>query len=356
MTNKPNDTENYIPRHGNEPKKGRKKGLIIALSVVLSLVLIVTGAFFVLQKVGSESLLGNTGISKENVDEDINTDDVDEDIIIYGGAKHKINENIVSILFLGIDKEDISESDGRGENGQADTIFLACIDTVKKSIKIIPIPRDVMTDVDRYSVDGSFAGTKNEQICLSYAYGSDAESGCENVKNSVSRLLCGINISSYVAIDLKGIEKLADAVGGVTVTSIETIGSFKEGKNVTLKGKKAKEYVQLRGNDVESSNRRLARQKQFLTAFASTAGNKVVENFTRLVTYYQTAVPYITTDLSLAEITYLAKSCLTQNIGNSLQYLKIKGETVMGEKHAEFYADSDSVFEAVLDAFYIKFN
>ena len=82
----------------------------------------------------------------------------------------------------------------------------------------------------------------------------------------------------------------------------------------------------------------------------------MVENFTRLVTYYQTAVPYITTDLSLAEITYLAKSCLTRNIGNSLKYLKIKGETVMGEKHAEFYADSDSVFEAVLDAFYIKFN
>lgn len=356
MTNKPSDTENYIPQHSEDSSKKKGKIVIAVLSVIVGIALILTGTFFVLQKVGGESLLGNTGISKEELKPDINTESINEDIIIYGGAKHRLNKDIVTVLFMGIDKEDISETDGRGENGQADTIFLACIDTVKKNVKIIPIPRDTMVDVDRYSVDGKFAGTKNEQICLSYAYGEDGKSGCENVKNSVSRLLCGIDISSYVAIDLKGIEKLTDTVGGVTVTSLETIGSFKEGKKVTLKGAKAKEYVQLRGNDVESSNRRLSRQKQFLTAFASTAGNRVMENFTRVATYYKTAVPYITTDLSLAETTYLAKSCLTKDIGMSLKYLKIEGETVMGEKHAEFHADSESVFETILEAFYIKFN
>lgn len=335
----------------NNSKNGKtKKIILIILAVLLAICILGVGTFFVLNKIGKKKLVSTgkdikTPAIAENIDDGL--------VVEYNGKTYKYNKDNISLLFMGIDKDNLSKDAVNGKNGQADSIFVTCLNTKTGVIKIIPINREAMVDVNVYTTGGEFAETKNQQLCCAYAYGSTAEEGCENMLRSVKRLLYGVDVNAYAAMDLTGIEKLTNATGGVTLNSIETVGSFKEGQSVQLKGKKAVEYVRARGQDVDGSYRRLQRQKQFLTAFISDTGNKVLSNFTKLTTYYNAVNPYLNSNLSLSEITYIATSYLTANMGNNIEYVNLEGTRQLGEKYVEFIPDETSLYEAVLSAFYI---
>jgi len=338
-------------------KKKVKKTLIIILCIILALLIVAVSAFFVLRYMGKKQFHKGDANIKASSGYDI---DVDENSVSYNGKDYTLNKDVVSILVLGIDKNSIGTNKGYGKNGQADCIFVAAVNTKTKQIKIIPIKRESMVDVDIYSTAGKLAETKKEQICLSYAYGDTAQKSADNVKLSVSRFLMGINISSYIAIDLDGIGKLSNLVGGVRLNSLETLTFYssgrkiKEGEDILLKGKEATYYVQYRDEDLEGSSKRLSRQKQFLSALATTAGNQILDNFSKLGDYYNAMQPYTSTDLSFAQITYLASSCITKDIGGALDYKSIEGDFVLGEKWGEFTPDSDSLITTILDVFYIE--
>ncbi len=330
-------------------KKSKKIWLII-LCVFLSLVIIFTSAFFIMKYIGKKQF--------HEKDKNIENKAVvveDNDTLTYNGKKYTLNKNIVSVLVMGIDKNSLEETKINGSNGQADCIFVAAIDTQTKKIKIIPISRETMVDVNLYTKKGDFTGMQNEQLCLAYAYCDDAKLGCKNVQNSVSRLLYGINISSYVAIDFNGLKKLTGLVGGLDVNSLETISdgdiSFKEGETTTLKGDKALAYIRLRGDDLEANNRRMARQKQFLTELVNKAGNKVLNDFSLISSYYNAMSKDTITDVSLSQLTYLATECVSSNMGNAMEYYKIDGTMKAGD-FREFYADDTSTLETVISVFY----
>lgn len=330
-----------------------KKIVITIISVMLAIILLIFSAFFILKKVGKDAFHKN--------DKNINVSGIDgleinEDVIEYNGKEYVRNEDVVSILFLGVDKEELSNNLGTGKNGQADTIFVAALNTKTKKINLIPIQRESMVDVDVYSSSGKYSGVNNEQICLSYAYGKDIKSSCENTMTSVSRLLFGLNVSNYMVMDLKGISKITDAIGGITLTSLEDIHlrslSCKKGETVTLKGRNAQYYLQDRSSDITGSTKRLARQKQFLSVFASKAGNDIVGDFTLLKKYYDVMTPYISTDLSFAQVTYLTSSMITRDIGGLFEYKTIDGELKVGEKWVEYYPDKTSILNVIIDCFY----
>lgn len=350
-----------IAQTETEPKKKRKflKIILIILAVIFGLILALVITVAVLWYMGKSSLLGykvDVSVPSELVDSAME----DGSKVVYNGETYIYNKNAVNVLFMGIDKEDIENDEGYGANGQADCILVLNLDTQTGNIKILPISRDTMVDVNMYSSEGSYLGVENEQLCLAYAYGSNGKESCENVRRSVSRLLYGVEIGSYVAIDLEGVAALNDAIGGVRLTPIETVdtgskeNSVYKGKEVVLKGKKVDAYIRWRGTDIEANSRRMQRQKHYITTFASQAGNQVMSDFTKLTTLYDKAKPYTVTDVTLSELTYIASCCLTSDVGNSIVYNGISGKSVLGEKHVEFYADQNSVFEAVLNTFYIK--
>lgn len=350
-----------IAQTETEPKKKRKflKIILIILAVIFGLILALVITVAVLWYMGKSSLLGykvDVSVPSELVDSALE----DGSKVVYNGETYIYNKNAVNVLFMGIDKEDIENDEGYGANGQADCILVLNLDTQTGNIKILPISRDTMVDVNMYSSEGSYLGVENEQLCLAYAYGSNGKESCENVRRSVSRLLYGVEIGSYVAIDLEGVAALNDAIGGVRLTPIETVdtgskeNSVYKGKEVVLKGKKVDAYIRWRGTDIEANSRRMQRQKHYITTFASQAGNQVMSDFTKLTTLYDKAKPYTVTDVTLSELTYIASCCLTSDVGNSIVYNGISGQSVLGEKHVEFYADQNSVFEAVLNTFYIK--
>lgn len=330
-----------------------KKTILIIASVVLAVILLLVSIFFILTSVGKRQF------HKE--DSHISTDMVqldDDSTISYNGKKYELNKNIVSVLVMGVDRDDVNENLGSGSNGHADVIFVATIDTKTKKACIIPISRETITDVNLYTTDGAFAGTQREQLCLAYAYGNSTEQCSQNVMTSVKRLLYGINISSYVTIEMEGVGKLTDLVGGVKLTCLEDIRVNKQnvykGQALTLKGKSALNYITYRGEDLEANARRMQRQKQFLSALMNQTGNAVINDFSRLATFYGELSPYFSTNVSFAQITYLAQHCLTANFGDTLEYKTIDGTLSQGENWVEFTAEEESLLDTVIDVFYTE--
>lgn len=332
--------------------KKNKKIIVIVISIILAIILLLLSAFWIITAIGKHQFhKDDTNISADLVEIE------DESTITYNGKKYILNKNIVSVLVMGIDRDNVNQNLGNGNNGQADVIFVATIDTKTKKACIIPISRETMVDVNLYTGDGKYAGTQKEQLCLAYAYGNTAEESSKNVMTSVKRLLCGINISSYVTIEMDGVSKLTDMVGGVQVTCLEDIVNkkvqFYKGNKITLNGTNAMTYIQSRGEDLEANSRRMQRQKQFLSALMNKTGNAVLSNFSNLAKYYNTLSPYFSTNVSFAQITYLAQNCLTMNFGDALDYKTIDGTLTQGEEWVEFTANEESVLQAVIDVFYI---
>ena len=366
MTSLPGESfEVYYPEpskhhHHRRHRRKKKKALKILLIIFLCLLVVFSalgGTFLVMRSIGRKQLMNGQG--EIAIPEDL-VDSFDDDgkTVSYNGEKYLLNEDIVSIVFMGVDKKDINQELGYGTNGQADAIFVACLDTKSGAVKIIPIPREFMVDVNLYSTSGKYVGVEREQLCLAYAYGGTPQESCNNVVLSVSRALYGMNMGSYVAIDLAGVGVLTDMVGGVTVTSPETISygkyKFTQGQSTTLKGGATEAFIRARTGTVEGSTLRLVRQKEFLNAFSSKAGNQVLSNITQLPKFYNTAKPYTASDITLSELTYLASCVLTTDIGNSLKYHMVGGNIGMGEKYVEFEPDPTALFEMVLEVFYKK--
>ncbi len=330
-----------------------QKKLIIIVTVILAIIITLVSTFFILTYIGKRQFhKEDTHVSTELVDIE------DEQTVSYNGKEYVLNKNIVSVLFMGVDRDNIDENLGLGNNGQADCIFVAAVDTKTKKVTIIPISRETMVDVNIYTTDGAFAGVNRQQLCLAYAYASTPEASSENVMTSVRRILYGINISSYVTIEMDGIKKLTELIGGVEVDCLENINygkhQYYKGQKLNLLGEKARFYITHRDDDLEANARRMARQKQFLSSLASTAGNRVLEDFTKLSDYYTTLSPYFSTNVSFYQITYLASSCLRPNLGDSLEYKVINGTLTQGEKWVEFTNDEESALSVVMDTFYIE--
>lgn len=339
-------------------KKGKLKKILLWVLIIL-LILILAGVItvFALIQKGKNSLL-NIESMNINPGSTISEVEVDDDgkTVEYQGKKYTYNEDMTAILCIGVDTDKFSDAaDIKGQNGQADALFLYAMDTKTGKSTIIPVSRDTMVDVDVYSGDGNYISSSKKQLCLAYAYGDGKHTSCENTIRSVSRLFYGLPINSYVAIDLKAIEVLSTKVGGVTVVPDEDFSyngySFYKGKKTNLKGIDARMFVQGRDQSKLDSNlNRMARQKQFISAFFSKAIAKTKEKITFPVDIYNSTNEYIITDLDIAEISFLASCAIKNNIG--LQYKSIKGTMKKGEKYAEYYADDESVYNAILEVFY----
>lgn len=338
----------------NPPTKRRRarRVLVGILCALLAAAVALGGLYWWLYEVGRQGLLTPDGsLSAPSQAEG------DGDVVEYNGVTYRYNEKVTAILVMGVDKQDIQTQGEQGGNGQADSLFLLAMDAASGTTTILPISREVMVDVDRYAIDGVYLGSQKTQLCLAYAYGGTAAASCENVVRSVRRLLYGVPINSYMAVDMAGFRTLTDAVGGVTLTALEDVTvpdgkDIKKGQTVTLQGSRAQQYIQSRGQDVEANNLRMQRQKQFFGAFIGTAGRQLKKDFTKLMTYYNAAKPYVVSDLTLSQITYLATIAVSKNAFNGFRYLSITGNTVMGAEFVEFHADHTSVYEAVLEMFY----
>ena len=205
----------------------------------------------------------------------------------YQDKIYEYNEDILTFLVMGIDKmEEVSESEDDVSGGQSDALFLVIANPDDRSIKILAVNRDTMTDIVAYNVgvDGS-SPVVNAQIATQHGFGDGKELSCELTRDAVSRLFFDLPINGYVSVNMAAIPELNDAMGGVDVISLDDLSKVikgaKEGAELHLEGMNAFLYVEYRDTQVfESARGRLARQKQYLTAFMHKAIAATKEDIT----------------------------------------------------------------------------
>lgn len=277
--------------------------------------------------------------------------------IRYNGIHYRYNEDVLTFLFLGIDKMDeVKEVKSTSDGGQSDAVFLLVLNPHSREISVIGIPRDTMTEVEMYDVNGAYWGTEKAQLAIQHGYGDGAQLSCERSVKAVSRLFYGLPIHGYCAINMGAIPLINDAVEGIEVTALESMDfkgfRIQEGEKIHLMGMDA--YYYLHNRDITSFNsagRRLERQKQYLKAYASAAIDKVTEDITFPVTLYNTLSRYMVTDITVDEISYLAMQA--SGYGFSEENLhSLRGATVQGEVYEEFYPDEQALYELILEVFY----
>lgn len=350
----------HLDEWNRKQKKSRilVRVLIGIAAFLLALVLI----FMILRVVGEMKLKKSVVETPVEVElpEEVEDDD-DENLIIYNGERYWYNENIITVLCMGVDREEFASPDEMviGGNGQADADVLVIFDKEQGKMSFLNISRDCLVDIDRYNKEGQFIDTVNEQLCLSYAFGNGKQTSCENTALSVSRLLYGMPINAYAAIDFDSIATLNDEVGGVSVPVTEEIADkfpgTQVGALVNLVGSEAVTYVRTRDIELlDSNNARMSRQKQYVIAFLKKALQQIKEDPTKALSLFNSVSDNMVTSIKLSEVTYFgtffAKHGFTEENMTS-----VKGEVVQGEDgFAEFVPDDKALFETVLDLFYIK--
>ena len=344
------------------PSQNKKspKILIIVLCCFLSLVLIAVGTVGYLWFSGKRGLLNNDGtiISDIGVEAVVNEDNT----VVYKGKVYKYNENITAILCMGIDNKRTMTGSNVvvGNAGQADAIYLLTINVENGKTIVLGIPRDTYTDIDLYSKSGSYIGMQKKQICLAYAYGDGKEKSCENMVNSLSKLLYGMPINSYFAVDANAISKLHNAVGTITIIPNETltVGGVTYYKDVPAKlyGSNAFEYLQARNKETtDASYLRMERQLQYINKYSVAAIEKTKKDITFPVKLYDKVQKNAVTNLDAGKIGYLGTKVVSSKKNASLEFVSLKGKQIVGESgFAEFYPDETNLLETVLKLYYTE--
>lgn len=194
-----------------------------------------------------------------------------EEQVRIDGTAYRYRKFLTTLLLLGVDDEAAMEASGYRSGSQADFLWLIVVDNAEKKVTQIQIDRDTMADVQLYGPFGDKAGTKNMQICLSYAYGDGVKGKCGNAADAVRGLFSGITVHGVIALDMGGIAAFNDALGGVTVTLESDLTSLdmalEKGKTVLLNGEQAEAFVRgRRGVDDGTNRARMLRQRTYMDA------------------------------------------------------------------------------------------
>ncbi len=310
-----------------------------------------------IQKIGSNNL--NDGTVEE-------MDIPDKVTVSYKGKTYEYNESLVNVLFLGIDvkgeiQEDVIEAH------QADTLMLVTMDTVKKKVYLMSIPRDTVTDVQVYDIYNQYVNTLKAPIAVSHAYGDQSKFSDELTVEAVSNLLYSLPIYRYAAIDMTAISDINDSVGGITVEVLEDLTKWnpkmKKGVAYTLMGEDALIYTSRRDVEIDDSPiGRMQRQSQYFKELFNAGKAKTKANILFPVNVYTDINDKVSTNLTTNEITYLAK----QIIENDMD-LTENADTIPGAmEHIEegrfedytypmgYIVDEDALKDLIIDRFYVE--
>lgn len=346
----------------------KKKFSIGAMTIVtiLAIIIVIAGIVLVMRVLG-KGKLATVVAGTEVTDIGEQDDSLEDNQILYDGQVYELNEDLITILVMGIDKETVTTVGGQSwteeeaseyAGGQADALFLMLLNPHDENVYVVAINRNSMVDVDVFDEAGNYEGVFTKQIALQHGYGDGKEESCERQVKTVSRMFHNIPINAYAAISMDAIPELNDVVGGVEVEVLDDIiypeydMNLHQGDTVTLYGEKAYWYVRLRNENVFNSNElRLQRQKQYLTTFAAEAKNQSTSDIRVAINLYQTVQKYMVTDIDLNSFTYLATEALNYDFDKDNMY-SLQGEVVQGNNFEEFYPDDDALQELIVELFY----
>ncbi|WP_270371823.1 LCP family protein [Limosilactobacillus mucosae] len=219
----------------------------------------------------------------------------------------------INILLLGTDTGAL----GRNYKGRTDTIMMMTLNPQKKTTTIVSLPRDMKVNLPGYS---EYSPAK---LNAAYTYG-----GVKETINTVQKYF-NVPIDYYVMVNMGGLEKAINQIGGVSVTSPLTFDyegySFKKGQTYHMNGAQALAFSRMRYDDPQGDYGRQERQRLVITALMKEAASyKSVLN----QKFLNSIADQSKTNLTFSDMTTLA-----------MKYRKANGKVV--SDHAQGHGDSE---------------
>lgn len=293
-------------RHEHEAKQRKHTVRNIILTVILVL-LVSVGAYAARKYYNIKHAVDNTYQS--------------------AGIKKNRNANAViqakkpiSILIMGTDTGAL----GRSYKGRTDTMMLITLNPKKDKTTITSIPRDTGVTIPGYESESP------SKINAAYAFGSSG-----TAIKTVQEML-NVPIDFYAVMNMQGMEKVVNAVGGITLTPSltftinqhGTIYSFAKGKSMHMNGKTALAYARMRYSDPKGDYGRQTRQREVIMAIMSKAGS--VSNLLNK-DFLDSISSQMKTDLTFSDLTVFAQNYRDARKTVSQTHLQGTGETVNGQ-------------------------
>jgi len=253
----------------------------------------------------------------------------DKDSIAGGGLRFSELTRPVNVLIMGMSvlPDDVPNPPSEVRDlgylpqvnsfeGLADVMLLVKFDPQTKKLTMLSIPRDTRTEIEGYGI---------KKINSSNVLGGPALSA-----KSASKLLGGVAIDRYVRINVLGVGKLIDALGGVTVNVPEDLKyqddsqhlyiNLKAGKQ-HLDGDKALQLLRFR-NDGRGDIGRIQRQQVLMRALMDEALNP--GTLVQLPKILEVVKEHIDTNLTVEELLALVGFGVRTNRSN-MQMLMVPG-------------------------------
>ena len=177
-------------------KKTKDKAKIVIIILAVIAVIAAAGAVY--------AGMQNKKADKEKEEVSAEPESTDgSSYITYNGKKYKYNSDLRTMLFMGVDKNEVvTVKENTGRSGQSDCLVLLVLDTDKKTTTLLEISRDSMADVKIYGIDGDYMATETAQIATQYAYGDGEKRSCQLTREAVSNLLYDIPIHDYLSLNM----------------------------------------------------------------------------------------------------------------------------------------------------------
>lgn len=177
-----------------------------------------------------------------------------------------------AVLLLGTDTGALDRTD---KMGNTDTLIIVVVNPKKKGYTMYSIPRDTMADM---------VGDNSGDVAkINSAY---ARGGAKMTMQTVSDLL-NVPVKYYALVNMGGLMKLVNYVGGIYVTPPLTFTysgfPFKKGVKQHLNGQAALAYSRMRYDDPKGDYGRQLRQREVITKLvAKLATTASLKNFTKI--------------------------------------------------------------------------
>lgn len=297
-------THNEVHHHHNHHRHHRRHGWRIFWSVVGILILIAmffAGVAWHNLKSTTNNMYNSAGITKTR---DAN--------------KVLAQKRPVSILMLGTDTGAL----GRNYKGRTDTMMIMTLNPQKKTTTIVSLPRDMKVNLPDYPDDSP------AKINAAYTYGG--------VKESVKTVQKHFNIpiDYYVLVNMGGLEKAINQVGGVDVKSPLTFdyegAHFTKGQTYHLNGSNALKFSRMRYDDPQGDYGRQQRQRLIITALLKkSVSYKTVLN----QRFLRTTSDSSQTDLTFNNMVTLAKDYRGSNANIVQDHAQGQGDDEDGQDY-----------------------
>lgn len=217
------------------------------------------------------------------------------------------------------------------EESRTDAIMVATMDVTDKTINVMNIPRDTMSNI----TSRSGAGRK-----INAAYGT--KKGIEQTKAEVE-LLMGFVPDKYIVVNFDGIAEIVDAIGGLEYEVPFRMKYDDPSQDLhidlyaglqLLTGKQTVEFLRWRKNNsgvspsgyVNGDEGRVENQQKFLKALAAEVLQ--MKNITKIKTIADTVFKNVTTDFTAGEILWMAMQSL-QIDNDDIQMFTLPGYGAM---------------------------